>query len=96
MDSNSVVVISDASINNVVTSISHINLHSNDIKKTIHHAINFISTEAELFAIKCRINQAVQILNVSHIMVITDAIHSVRHIFDLITHPDQIQSIAIV
>jgi len=71
-------------------------LYSNGIKKTIHYAINVTSTEAELFAIRCRINQAVQILDVSHIMVITDAIHSVRHLFDLITHPNQIQLIAIV
>jgi len=71
-------------------------LHSNSIKKNIHHAINVTSTEAELFAIRCRINQAVQIPDVSHIIVITDAIHSVRHMFDSITHPNQIQSIVIV
>ena len=96
MDSNSVVIISDASIkNNVTTSISHIHLHSNDVKKTIHHAVNITSTEAKLFAIRYGINQAVQILNISYIIVITNVIHLVRHIFDSMTHPYQIQSIAI-
>jgi len=53
MDSNSVVIIFDASIkNNVAISISHIHLHSIDVKKTIHHAVNITSTEAELFAIR--------------------------------------------
>jgi len=54
------------------------------------------STRAKLFAIRCRINQAVQISDISHIMVITDTIHLVRYIFDLTTHPYPIQLIAIV
>jgi len=87
MDSNSVVVISDASIkNNITILILHIHSNSNGIKKTIHHAVNITSTETELFAIRCRINQAVQIPEASHIVVITDTIHLVRCIFDSITH----------
>ena len=31
--------------------------------------------EAELFAIRCRINQAVQVTDISHIIVITNAIY---------------------
>jgi len=97
MDLNFIVIISNASIkNNVATSISHVHLHSNSVKKTIYYTVNITSTEAKLFTIRYGINQAVQILDVFYIIVFTDAIHSVRHIFDLITHPYQIQSIAIV
>ena len=96
MDSNSIVVISDTSIkNNVAISILHIHLSYNSIKKTIHHAVNITSTETELFAIRYRINQTVQIPEASHIVVITDTIHSVRCIFDSTTHSYQIQLIAI-
>ena len=97
MDFNSVVVISDTSIrNNVIMSISHIHFHSNDIKKTIHHTINVTLTKAELFAIRYGINQAIQIPEVTYIIIITDAIHLAQCIFDFIIHPYQLQSIAIV
>ena len=52
-------------------------------------------TEAELFAIRYRINQAVQIPRASYIIVITDSIHLAKCIFDSLTHSYQIQSIAI-
>ena len=52
----------------------------------IHTTINITITEAELFAIKYSINQAVQVQNTTHIIVITDAIHAVRQIFDLLTY----------
>jgi len=76
-------------------SIAYIHLKSNIITKTIHHAINVISTKTELFAIKCKINQVVQITNVSHIIVITNAIYLVRCIFDSLSHSYQFQSITI-
>ena len=51
-----VIVVSDTSIkNNVTISIAHIHSFSNPLKKTLYHAINVISTEAELFAIRCGI-----------------------------------------
>jgi len=71
-------------------------LHSISVKKTIHYAVNITSTEVELFAIRYGINQAIEIPDVFHIIVITNAIYSVRHIFDSTTHSYQIQSIAIV
>jgi len=52
-------------------------------------------TEAKLFAIRYKINQAVQIPGASHIIVITDSIHLAKCIFDSPTHSYQIQSIAI-
>ena len=60
MNSNPVVIISNMSIrNNVAMSILHIHSYTNDIKKTIHHTVNVTSTEAELFAIRYRVNQAI-------------------------------------
>jgi len=95
-NSNSVIVVSDASIkNNVAMSIIYIHLYSNPIKKTLYHVVSVTSTVAELFAIRCGINQAIQIQEVSHIIIITDSIHAVHWIFDLFIHPLQQQLIAI-
>jgi len=59
-NSNSIIVVSDANIkNNITMSIVHIHSYLNSIKKTLHHAIGITSTEAELFAIRCSINQAI-------------------------------------
>jgi len=94
--SKTIIVISDASIkNNVAMPIVHICLGQNIVTKTIHHTISITSTKAELFTIRCRINKVIQVTDISHIIVITDVIHSVGHIFDLLTHPYQIQSTTI-
>jgi len=78
-DSNTIIVISDTSIkNNVTTSILHVCSGHNTIAKTIHHTVNITSTEAELFTIRYGINQAVQVSNISCIIVITDTIHLAR------------------
>ena len=59
-DIKTIVVISNTSIkNNVATSIAHIHLEPNVVAKSIHHAVNITSTEAELFAIRYGINQVV-------------------------------------
>ena len=80
-------VISNTSIkNNVVTSITHIYVHDKSIIKTIHHMVNITSTEAELFAIRYGINQAIIISGISKIIVITDSIHTTRRIFDSSSH----------
>ena len=93
---NSILVISNVSIKkNVVTSILHICSSQNIITKTIHHVINITSTEAELFSIKCRINQVIQVQNTENIILITNAIHVVRWIFNLFFHPYQLYLIAI-
>ena len=55
---HSAIVITDASIkNNIATSISHIHVANQPLIKTVHHASFVTSTEAELFAIRCGINQ---------------------------------------
>ena len=52
--------------------------------------------EAELFAIRCGINQASAIDNASKIVVVTDSIHTAKRIFDCDAHPYQIHSAAIL
>ena len=82
-NSNTILVISDASIkNNIAASISHIYNSLNIIAKTIHHIINVIFIKVELFLIRCGINLAVQVLNFGQIIVIIDVIPATRYIFD--------------
>jgi len=91
--SNSIIIVSNASIkNNIATSIMHIHSYSNSVKKTLHH---IISSEAELFTIKYSINQAIQSSEVSCIIVITDSIHMTHQIFYSSVHLYQQQLIAI-
>jgi len=61
----------------------------------LHYAVSITSTEAELFAIRYSINQAIQVSKVSHIIVITDTIYMMYQIFNLSVHSYQQQSIAI-
>jgi len=83
-------VITDASIkNDIATSISHIHLANHPLIKTVHHAVFITSTEAELFAIRCGINQACIKEGVSKIIVVTDSIHAVKKIFDSKSHSYQ-------
>ena len=79
MDSKTVIIVFNTSIkNNVAISISQVHLGHNILAKTIHHAVNVISTKVKLFAIRCRINQVIQVIDAACIIVITDAIHSTR------------------
>ena len=56
-DPHSIIVVSDTSIkNNVTTLISHVHIHDSPVIKTIYHAVNVMSTEVELFVIRCSIN----------------------------------------
>jgi len=88
---NTVVIISDTSIkNNVTISIIYIHFFNNLLKKTSYHVINITSTEAELFTLRCGINQVVQIPDSSCIIVITDALYTAQQIFNLSTHPYQV------
>ena len=87
INSKTVIIISDISVkNNVTTSILHVYSGQSILAKTIHHAVNVTSTKTELFTIKCGINQATHFQDVYCIIVITDTIHSVRQIFDSFSH----------
>ena len=90
------VIVSNASIKNqVAMSIAHIHVHDNPVIKTLHHAINVTSTEAELFAIRCGLNQATQLNNIEHIIVIMDFIHAAKRIFNSSIYPYQVQTLSI-
>ena len=83
-------VITDASIkNNITTSISHVHIHNKPIIKTLHHAVNVMSIEAELFTIRCGINQATKSASISKIIVVINSIHVARKIFNPSSHPFQ-------
>jgi len=87
---------SQASIkNNIAFLISHICRGQEIIAKSIHYAMNMTSTEAELFAIRCSINYAVQLQNIHWIVVITDDIQAVKQIFDLSIYLYQLHFITI-
>jgi len=90
-------VITDASIkNNIATFISHTHIHNKSITKTLHHAVNITSTEAELFTIRCGINQATNSNDVSKIIAVTDSIHAAKKIFDLTSHFSQSHAASIL
>ena len=66
LDPSYALVVTDTSIkNNVATSII----------KTLHHVVNVKTTEAELFTIRCGINQATNIKDISKIVIITDLLY---------------------
>jgi len=91
------IVVTDASIkNDIATSISHVHLVNHPLTKTVHHAAFVTSTEAELFTIRCGINQACNKESVSKIIIVTDSIHTVKKIFDSKSHPYKIYTMAIL
>jgi len=93
----SAIVITDASIkNNIAISVSHVHSANQPLIKTVHHASFVTTTEAELFAIRCSINQACSLNNVSKIIIVTDSIHVAKKIFDSDVHPFQIHTVAIL
>jgi len=95
--SSTAIVVSDASIkNNIATSISHIYIANQLLIKKLHHAVFVTTTEAELFTIRCGINQACSKENVSKIVVITDFIYVAKKIFNTASHSYQGQAVAIL
>ena len=95
--SSSALVVTDASIkNNIATSVAHVHQSNSPLIKTVHHTVFITSSEAELFAMRCEINQACNKDNISKIIVITNSIHSVKLIFNSSLHPLQSHSVAIL
>ena len=94
---NTALVITDASIkNDIAMSITHIHSTNCPLIKTAHHTSFITSSEAELFTIRCGINQAYLLDNVSKIVVITDSIHVAKKIFDPGSYPLQMHSAVIL
>ena len=90
-------IITDASIkNDIATSILHIHIANRLLTKTVHHVLFVTSTEVELFAIGCGINQACSNEVVSKIIVVMDSNHAARKIFDNSSYPFQCHSSAIL
>ena len=77
-----VIIVTDASIRSQVTTlISYVYNHDRPVIKIVHHAINVMTTKAKLFVIRCGINQAIHLPNISKIFVITGSIYMARIIF---------------
>jgi len=57
--------------------------------------MNVLTTEAELFAIRCGISQASQMQDFTHIVVIINIIYAAKCIFDIFIHPYQLHTITI-
>ena len=64
-----ILIITDVSVkNNTAASVLHIQREHEIIVKTIYHAINVLSTEAEMFAIRCGISYAFQLQIITYIV----------------------------
>jgi len=96
VDQDIILIITNTSVKNTIAIlISYICKGQVIITKFVHYAINITSMEAKLFVIRCRINQVVQLQDIAHIIVITDAILAAKQIFDTSIHPYQLHSITI-
>ena len=95
--SHTALIVSDASIkHDIATSVSHIHMWDKPLIKTVHHAVFVTSTEAELFAIRCGLNQACNEEEISKIIVVTNSIHMAKKIFNMKSHLYQIHATAIL
>ena len=91
------IIIIDASVkNDIATSVLHIHICDHPLIKMVYYAAFVTSTEVELFAIRCGINQAYSKENISKIIIITNSIHAAKKIFDDKFHPYQIYMTAIL
>ena len=91
------IVISNASIkNDIATSISHMHIANQLLIKTLHYTVLVTTTKAELFMIRCGINQTCSKDNVFKIVVVTNSIHVAKKIFDTTWQPYQDQAVAIL
>jgi len=90
-------IIMDASVkNDITTSISHTHVHNKPLIKMLHHVVHITSSEVKLFAIRCGINQASNLSDISKIIVVTNFIHVAKRIFDSSTHLFQVHTAAIL
>ncbi len=84
---NTALIVIDASIkNNIATFISHVYIANQPLIKTLHHAVFIMTTEVELFMIRCGINQACSKENISKIIVVTNSIYVAKKIFNTMSH----------
>ena len=94
---SSALVVTDTSIkDNIATLIAYVCQANSPLIKTVHHAVFVTSSEAELFTMRCGINQACNKDNISKIVIITDSIYLVKCIFNSSSHPLQLHLAAIL
>ena len=97
ISSHMAIVVSNTSIkNDIATSVLHIYIQNKPLIKTVHHVAYITSTKAELFTIRCGLNQACNKEDISKIIVVTNSIHVAKKIFDTKSHPYQIHTTAIL
>ena len=80
---------------NITTSISYVHSCFSLIRKTLYYTINVTIAKAELFAIRCGINQTVQVPNIFCIIIIMNSIYAAQKISYFSIYLYQSQSIAI-
>ena len=91
------IIVIDAGIkNDIAISISHTHIANSSLIKTLYHAAFIMSTKAELFVIRCGINQASNKKNVSKIIITTNFIYMAKKIFNLLLHLFQVHTVAIL
>ena len=61
-------------------SIIYIHIYDTPVVKIIYYIFNITSTEAKLFVIRCGLNQATQLTNIEHIVIVTDSIHVAKYL----------------
>ena len=94
---SSALIVTNASIkDNIATSVAHVHQANSPLIKTVHHTVFITSSEAELFTMRCGINQACNKDNILKIIIITNFIHSAKCIFDSLSHPLQSHLAAIL
>ena len=62
----------------MATSIAYVHICNKPVVKMLYHTVNINNTEAELFAIKYSINQAINSISICKIIIATDSIHTVK------------------
>ena len=85
--SHALIIMNTSVKNNIAMSISHMHIYNKPITKTLYHVVYVTSAEAELFAIRCSINQATSYNEISKIIIIMDSIHVTRKIFNPMSYP---------
>ena len=88
-DPQSRAVIADASIkSNAATVVAHVYTYPHaHPAKTTHHAMNVTSTEAELFAIRAGVAEALKNPDVNKIVIFTDSMQAAKLAIDPTFHP---------
>ena len=81
--------------NNITILVSHIWREYKIIVKTIYYTMNILLIKAKLFTIRCNISWTSQIQGITCIIIITDIIHTIKHIFNISIYLYQLHIIII-